>query len=80
MSQDVIKRNSINLTNVRVNQEFEKFRLLSPSNFSLTCGYSETQAHSYEVERNNTIQYGLAFNYVYSARPKIITPFKNSKG
>ena len=80
VSQDVIKRNSINLTNVRVNQEFEKFRLLSPSNFSLTAGYSETQAHSYEVERNNTIRYGLAFNYVYSARPKIITPFKSTKG
>ena len=62
----MIKRNSVNLTNVRVNQEFEKFRLLSPSNFSLTAGYSESQAHSYEVERNNNIQYGLAFNYVYS--------------
>ncbi len=80
LSQDVIKRNSINLTNVKVNQEFEKFRLLSPSNFSLSAGYSETQAHSYEVERNNTIRYGLAFNYVYSTRPKILTPFKSSKG
>ncbi|MBN1789659.1 MAG: cell surface protein SprA [Bacteroidales bacterium] len=80
VSQDVIQRNSVNLTNVRVNREFEKFRLLSPSNFSVTAGYSETQAHSYEVERNNTIQYGLAFNYIYNARPKIFTPFKSSKG
>jgi len=80
ISQDVVKRNSINLTNVRVNQEFEKFRLLSPSNFSVTAGYTETQAHSYEVERNNTIQYGLAFNYLYSVRPKSITPFKKTKG
>ena len=32
------------------------------------------------MERNNTIKYGLAFNYIYSARPKIITPFKKSKG
>jgi cell surface protein SprA len=32
------------------------------------------------VERNNTIKYGLALNYVYNARPKIITPFKSSKG
>ena len=80
ISQDVIKRNSINLTNVRVNQEFEKFRVLSPANFSLTASYSESQAHSYEVERNNTIRYGLAFNYVYNARPKILTPFKNAKG
>jgi cell surface protein SprA len=79
LTQDVIKRNSVNLTNVRVNQEFEKFRLLSPSNFSLSAGYSETQAHSYKVERNNTIQYGLALNYIYNARPKILTPFKNNK-
>jgi cell surface protein SprA len=80
VSQDVVKRNSINLTNVRVNREFEKFRALSPANFSVSAGYSETQAHSYEVERNNTIQYGLAFNYIYNARPKILTPFKKSQG
>jgi cell surface protein SprA len=79
-SQDVIKRNSVNLTNIRVNQEFEKFRLLSPSNFSLTAGYSESQAHTYEVERNNNIQYGLALNYVFTARPKSYTPFKKSTG
>ena len=80
VSQDVVNRNSINLTNVRVNKELEKFRILSPANFSLTAGYSETQAHSYEVERDNTIKYGLALNYIYSSRPKIITPFKKSKG
>ncbi|MBN2481123.1 MAG: cell surface protein SprA [Bacteroidales bacterium] len=80
VAQDVVKRNSINLTNVRVNQEFEKFRLLSPSNFSLTAGYSKTEAHSYEVERNNTVRYGLAFNYIYNARPKNITPFGKVSG
>ncbi len=80
VSQNVIKRNSVNLTNVKVNREFEKFRILSPSNFSLSAGYNEVQAHSYEVERNNTIRYGVSFNYIYTARPKIFTPFKNSKG
>lgn len=80
LAQDVVKRKSINLTNVRVNQDFEKFRLLSPSNFSFTVGYSKTEAHSYEVERNNTIRYGLNFNYVYNARPKSITPFGKAKG
>jgi cell surface protein SprA len=79
-SQDVINRTSINLTNVRVNQEFKKFKLLSPSNFSVSADYSESMAHSYEVERNNSIEYGLAFNYVYSSRPKSITPFKKTKG
>ena len=80
ISQDIIKRNSLNLTNVRVNKDFEKAKVFSPSNLSLTAGYSETQAHSYEVERNNNIRYGLSLNYVYNARPKNITPFKSSKG
>jgi cell surface protein SprA len=78
-SQDVLKRNSVNLTNIRVNREFEKLKLLSPANFSLSAGYSKTQAHSYEVERNNSVQYGLAFDYTYNARPKMLTPFKKSK-
>jgi cell surface protein SprA len=80
LSQDVVKRNSVNFTNVRVNKDLEKFKIISPSNFSVTAGYSETQAHSYEVERNNSIKYGLALNYIYNTRPKSITPFKKSKG
>ncbi len=76
----MVKRNSVNFTNVRVNKDLEKFKIISPSNFSLTAGYSETQAHSYEVERNNSIKYGLALNYIYNTRPKSITPFKKSKG
>jgi cell surface protein SprA len=78
-SQDVIKRTSVNLTNVRVNKDLKKFKVLSPSNFSLSAEYNESQAHSYDVERNNTIEYGLGFNYIYSVRPKSITPFRKSK-
>jgi cell surface protein SprA len=72
LAQDVVTRTSINLTYVRVNQEFEKFRPLSPSNFSLSMGYNQTQAHNYSVEKNNTVEYGLAFNYVYNSRPKAL--------
>lgn len=78
-SQDVIKRTSVNLTNVRVNKELKKFRVLSPANFSLSAEYNESQAHSYDVERNNTIEYGLGFNYIYSVRPKSYTPFRKAK-
>jgi cell surface protein SprA len=79
VSQDVIKRNSINLTNARVNKDFKKWRVVSPANFSLSAAFSETQARNYKVERNNIIQYKLGFNYVYNARPKSITPFSKSK-
>ncbi len=37
LSQDVVKRNSVNLTNVRVNKDLEKFKIVSPSNFSSNC-------------------------------------------
>jgi cell surface protein SprA len=79
VAQDVTKRKSINLTNIRVNREYEKFKALSPANFSLTAAYNDEKSHSYEVERDNTIQYSLAFNYIYSNRSKNYTPFKNNK-
>jgi cell surface protein SprA len=80
ISQDYILRKSINVTNIRVNQEYKKWRIFSPSNFSLTAAYNESNARSYSVERNNIIQYKLGFNYVYNARPKSITPFSKGKG
>ncbi len=79
LAQDVTKRKSINLTNVRVNRELEKFKALSPANFSISAAYNDEKSHSYEVERDNSIQYSLAFNYIYTNRPKGITPFKNNK-
>ena len=79
ISQDYIQRNSINLTNIRVNKELKKWRIFSPANFSLSAAYNESKARSYKIERNNIIQYKLGFNYVYNARPKSITPFAKSK-
>ncbi len=79
ISQDYIQRNSINLTNVRVNKEFKKWRIFSPANLSLSAAYNESKARSYKVEKNNIIQYRLGLNYVYNARPKNIAPFSKSK-
>ena len=79
ISQDYIQRNSINLTNIRVNKDLKKWRIFSPANFSLSAAYNESRARSYKVERNNIIQYKLGLNYVYNARPKSIAPFTKSK-
>jgi cell surface protein SprA len=79
ISQDYMQRNSINLTNIRVNRDYKKWRIFSPANFSLTAAYNESKARSYKVEKNNIIQYKLGFNYVYNARPKSITPFAKAK-
>jgi len=79
ISQDFIQRNSINLTNVRVNKDLKKWRIFSPANLSLSAAYNESRARSYKIERNNIIQYKLGLNYVYNARPKSIAPFTKSK-
>jgi cell surface protein SprA len=79
VSQDVIQRKSINATNIRVNKDFKKWRIISPANFSLSAAYGESQARNYKVERNNIIQYKLGFNYVYNARPKSVSPFAKTK-
>jgi cell surface protein SprA len=80
VSQDVVDRKSINFTNVRVNKEVKKFKVISPANLSVSLAYSEEEAHSYSVEKDNTIRYRAALNYTYSARPVSLTPFRNSKG
>ncbi|MBP1668180.1 MAG: cell surface protein SprA [Bacteroidetes bacterium] len=79
ISQDYLQRNSINLTNIRVNKELKKWRIFSPANFSLSAAYNESKARSYKIEKNNIIQYRLGFNYVYNARPKSIAPFTKAK-
>ena len=80
VSQDVVDRKSINFTNVRVNKEVKKFKVISPANLSISAAYSEEQAHSYSVEKDNTIRYRAALNYTYSARPVSVTPFRKTKG
>jgi cell surface protein SprA len=78
VSQDVMERKSINFTNVRVSKEVKKFRIISPTNLSLSVAYSEEQAHNYSIEKDNNIRYRAALNYTYSTRPKNIIPFRKS--
>jgi len=80
ISQTVVDRKSINLTNVRIIQkEGTKQNLLSPSNLSATYAYNENNkrdvSNLYDTDKSH---HGiLAYNY--QARPKAIEPFKNSK-
>ncbi|UCH15872.1 MAG: cell surface protein SprA, partial [Bacteroidales bacterium] len=79
LSQDVMERKSINFTNVRVNKDVKKFRVISPANLSVSVAYSKENSHNYSIEKDNTIKYRAALNYTYSSRPKNITPFRKSK-
>ncbi|MBN2349868.1 MAG: cell surface protein SprA, partial [Bacteroidales bacterium] len=79
-SQDFTERKSINLTNVRWNKEVKGFRVVSPGNITAGVNYNETFSRNYTTEYNRIIRYGANLNYIYSARPKSITPFKSVKG
>ncbi len=79
VSQDVMERKSINFTNVRVNKEIKKLRLVSPANLSVSAAYSKEESHNYSIERDNTIEYRAGLNYTYGVRPKNLTPFRKIK-
>ena len=79
ISQDVISRTSINITNMRWNKRLKKLNLLSPANLTLNAGYTQTLAHNYTTEYNNLWRYNAGLNYVFSTRPKTIEPFRKTK-
>lgn len=79
ISQDVTSRKSINLTNVRWNKQFKKWKIFSPGNFSGGVAYSYIGSHNYSTDYNNFLKYGADINYVLSTRPKSIQPFGKSK-
>ena len=79
VSQDKTERTSINVTNVRWNKQFKKYKILQPSNLSATVLYTESRASNYSIDYNIMRKYGAGLNYVYNNRPKNIAPLKKWK-
>jgi cell surface protein SprA len=79
VSQDKMERTSLNVTNVRWNKQFNKVKILQPSNLSASVLYTQTKASNYSIDYNKMRKYGASLNYVYSNRTKPVTPFKKSK-
>ncbi|WP_321346653.1 cell surface protein SprA [uncultured Draconibacterium sp.] len=79
MSQDVIKRKSINFTNVKVEpqRQKEKTHLWDPENFAVTYSYNETSKTNITTEYDVNKTHRFMFSYNYSNRPKLIQPFNN---
>jgi cell surface protein SprA len=80
ISQDYTRRKSLNFTNVKINKTAEKPRFYNVSNFSVSYLYNETFAHDINTEYDLLKNYRGAFNYIYNTRPKIVAPFRKSKG
>ena len=78
LTQEVVKRKSINFTNVKFSPKANatKTSIIDPSNFSFTYAYNETEKKDIDTELNlkKTVKGMLSYNY--SSRPKAITPFK----
>lgn len=79
IAQDYTKRKSFNLTNVRIEKQDGKAKLLDVSNLSATYSFNETYSRNVNKVRDLEKNYRGVLNYTYSSRPKNYSPFKKSK-
>ncbi|QGY44106.1 cell surface protein SprA [Maribellus comscasis] len=78
LSQEVVKRKSINFTNVKFEPKADatKTSIIDPSNFSFSYAYNETEKKDVETELNLKKTVKGMLSYSYSTRPKAVSPFK----
>ena len=79
MSQDVVKRKSINFTNVRLKPKNNKSKIYDVSNLSATYAYNITTSRNVNTERKIDKDYRGVLAYNFNNRPKVYEPFKKSK-
>ncbi|MRT92337.1 cell surface protein SprA [Ancylomarina sp. 16SWW S1-10-2] len=79
IAQDYTKRKSFNLTNVRIEKQDGKSKLLDISNLSATYSYNETYSRNVNKVRDLEKNVRGVLNYTYSSRPKNYSPLKKSK-
>jgi cell surface protein SprA len=76
-SRDLTVRKSYNFTNVRkVRASGKQVHLWDIENFSLTYSYNELYRRDINTEEDRTKTYRGGLNYAFSAKPKLIEPFK----
>ncbi len=80
ISQTYTRRKSINFTNISVqSKNMAEPKLWDIGNWSASYAFSEIFSRSINTEYNVVRDYRGALNYNFSARPKNITPFRQSK-
>lgn len=78
-AQEYTKRKSFNLTNVRIEKQEGKAKLLDVSNLSMTYSYNETYSRDVNTTLDLEKNYRGVLSYNYTERPKIVQPFKKVK-
>ncbi|MBC8147756.1 MAG: cell surface protein SprA, partial [Bacteroidetes bacterium] len=81
LSQDYVRRKSINFINVKKNRvgSEKKPRIYSVENFDFTYAYNEVFLRNIDIEYNLKKKYKGAIGYNYSSNPKNIKPFTKNK-
>ncbi len=79
LAQDVVKRKSINFTNVRLRPKDNDTKFYDISNISATYAYNETNSHDTNTEYEIDKDFRGVLAYNFSNRPKAIEPFKKAK-
>ncbi len=80
LSQDYVKRTSVNLTNVKVGgKQGQKPHIYNLSNWSLSYGYNNVFQRDPNTVFRTTVTHSASIFYNYNATPKIVEPFKNVK-
>ncbi len=77
LAQDLVRRKSINFTNVSFMGSGGQNRFYSPSNFDFTYAYTEMYARNVDIEFDRQQRWRGGINYNYSTTPRNITPFSN---
>ena len=76
IAQDYTRRRSINVTNLRVNQQSKNPMPWDAANFAFTYAYNEQNAHNVKTEYRNQVAHKGMLAYTYSARPTTYEPFR----
>ncbi len=79
LSQSIVRRKSINFTNVKLKPKNEKVQFYDPSNLSATYAFNSTEKYDAKTEHSYDKNYKGALGYNYNARPKAVEPFKKVK-
>lgn len=79
MSQDVVKRKSVNFTNVRLKPKSSESKIYDVSNLSATYSYNITTARNVNTEEKLAKDYRGVLAYNFNNRPKAYEPFKKSE-
>jgi cell surface protein SprA len=79
VSQDYVRRRSINFTNVRLVKQEGKPHIYDLANWSASYSFNEIDSRNISTEYYTQRKYRASLNYNFNSRPKAVTPFAKSK-